>query len=163
MKPQFRAVAVAWVAAVAGLLNACAIGTPVPRLVPADPASASADQAVVLVLTRVVLDRAQRAEFDRQNRRVMASMARQPGLLGFAARKQLFGNQGWTMSVWVDDASRAAFVRSAVHQEAIAKSMPALVSVELKRLTLPRRDLPTDWDTVLQMLAEPAGLRHDWE
>jgi quinol monooxygenase YgiN len=151
-------------AALAGLLNACAVGTPVPRLISPSPNhTGAADQTVVLVLTRVVLNPDKRAEFDRQNSRVMASMGQQPGLLGYAARKQLFGNQGWTMSVWANDEARAAFVRSPVHQEAIAKSMPALVSVELKRMTLQRAELPTDWDAMLRLLADPTGRRNYWE
>jgi heme-degrading monooxygenase HmoA len=143
------------------LLNGCAIGTPWPRIPPASPEAA--DQPVVLVLTRVVVDVKQRAEFDRQNRRVMASMGQHPGLLGFAARRELFGDQGWTMSVWSSDEARAAFVRSAVHQEAIAKSMPALVAVELKRLTVARKDLPSGWNEVQRLLADPEGLRNYWE
>ncbi len=149
-------------AGLAGLFDACTIGTPVPRLVQPDTANA-ADQTVVLVLTRVVLNPDKRGEFDRQNKRVMASMGQHPGLLGYAARKQVFGNEGWTMSVWENDAARAAFVHSAVHREAIAKSTPALVAVELKRLTMPRKDLPQDWDAVLRLLADPEGLRNYWQ
>jgi heme-degrading monooxygenase HmoA len=142
-------------------LGGCAIGTPWPRVAPH-----SVDQGnerVVLVLTRVVVDTQQRSEFDRQNSRVLASMGSQPGLIGYAARRQLFGDQGWTMSVWADDEARAAFVRSAVHREAIAQSLPALRAVELKRLTVARKDLPANWDAVLRMLADPEGLRNYWE
>lgn len=139
------------------LLSACTLGTPWPRLAPATPEAS--EERLVLVLTRVVVNTRQRAEFDRQNRQVLASMRQQPGLLGYAARRELFGSQGWTMSVWADDAARAAFVGSAVHREAIAKSFPALVKVELKRLTVARKDLPADWDAVLRLLAEPEGLR----
>lgn len=159
-----RRLHLASLALLAGLLGACAVATPLPRL--ADPSIAAdrqADQPVVLVLTRVVVDPERRAEFDRQNRRVLASMGQQPGLLGHAVRKQLFGNEAWTLSAWANDEARAAFMRSAVHQEAIAKSMPALVSVELKRLTLPRKDLPRDWDAVLRLLDEPEGRRGYWE
>lgn len=140
-------------------LNGCAIGTPWPRLPAAAPEQAH--QSVVLVLTHVVVDTTQRGEFDRQNSRVLASMGSHPGLIGYAARRQLFGDQGWTMSVWADDESRVAFVRSAVHREAIARSLPALKTVELKRLAVARKDLPADWDQVLRMLADPAG-RHNY-
>lgn len=151
----------ALVSALAMLLGACSIGMPVPRLAP--PADGSAGESVVLVLTRVVVDAARRDEFDRQTRRVLSSMDTHAGLLGYAARRELFGNQGWTMTVWASDEARAAFVRSAVHSEAIAKSVPALATVELKRLTVARKDLPGDWDTVLRMLADPEGLRRYWE
>lgn len=136
-------------------LGACAIGTSFPNLA----ASGPPDQPVVLVLTRVVVDIPQRAEFDRQNGKVMDSMGAQPGLLGYSARRELFGPQGWTMSVWASDEARAAFVRSAVHREAIARSAPAIVTVELKRVTLARKDLPRDWDAALRMLDDPVGRR----
>ncbi len=137
-------------------LGGCAIATPWPRIA-ATPDGG--DEKVVLVLTHVVVDPKQRSEFDRQTGKVLASMSSHPGLIGYAARRQLFGNEGWTMSVWASDEARAQFVRSAVHREAIAKSMPALVTVELKRLTLARTDLPADWDQVLSLLADPAGRR----
>jgi len=139
-------------------LQGCAIGTPWPRLAPDSPEQGA--EQVVLVLTRAVVDAARRSEFDRQNNRVLASMGNQPGLIGYAARRQLIGDQGWTMSVWADDEARAAFVHSPTHREAIAKSLPALRVVELKRLTVSRKDLPADWDAVLHMLADPEGRRN---
>jgi heme-degrading monooxygenase HmoA len=142
-------------------LSSCAIATPWPRL--KSPSAEQGNELVVLVLTRVVLDASRRQEFDRQNSLVLASMGSHPGLLGYAARKQVFGDQGWTMSVWANDAARAAFVRSAVHREAIAKSLPALRGVELKRLTVARKDLPANWDQVIRMLADPEGRRNYWE
>jgi heme-degrading monooxygenase HmoA len=142
-------------------ISACAIGTPWPRVAPGD--AEQGNETVVLVLTRVVVNTRQRSEFDRQNSRVLASMGSQPGLIGYAARRELFGDQGWTMSVWASDEARAAFVRSAVHREAITKSLPALRSVELKRMTVARKDLPPNWDEVLRLLAEPEGLRNYWE
>lgn len=142
-------------------LGGCAIGTPLPRVAPNN--AGQGDETVVLVLTRVVVDTQQRREFDRQNSRVLASMRSQPGLIGYAARRQLFGDQGWTMSVWANDEARAAFVRSAIHREAIAHSLPALRAVELKRMTVARKDLPANWDEVLHLLADPEGLRNYWE
>lgn len=142
-------------------LKGCAISTPWPRMAPADVERSN--DLVVLVLTRVVVDPEQRSAFDRQNSRVMASMRSHPGLLGYSARRELFGDQGWTLSVWASDEARAAFVRSAVHREAIAKSLPALRGVEFKRLTVARKDLPANWDQVLDLLAEPEGRRNYWE
>ena len=63
------------------------------------------------------------------------------------------------MSVWASDADRAGFVRSAVHQEAIAKSAPAVVNIQLKRLSLARKDVPAGWPRALELLAEPGDLR----
>lgn len=38
--------------------------------------------------------------------------------------------------------ARAAIVRSAVHRQAIALSMPTMRAIELKRLNVARKDLP---------------------
>lgn len=65
--------------------------------------------------------------------------------------------------MWASDRDRAKFVNSVVHREAIAKSLPAVRSVELKRVTVTRKDLPTDWDQMLRLLAEPEGRRNYWE
>jgi heme-degrading monooxygenase HmoA len=162
VKPQWHRGAVTLtLTLVLAALNGCAISTPWPRPLPLS--ADLSDEPVVLVLTRVVVNPAQRSEFDQQNGRVMASMGSQPGLIGYAARRQLFGDEGWTMSVWANEEARAAFVRSALHREAIAKSLPALRSVELKRLTIARKDLPTDWEQALRLLADPEGRRNYWE
>lgn len=143
-----------------GLLAGCAVSTPFPR---ANLPAHAANDRVVLVLTRVFVNTEDRAEFDRQTNRVIASLPSYPGLIAFSARRQLFGNTGWTMTVWASDEARARFVQSAVHQEAIAKSMPTLLGVELKRLTLARKDLPTDWQQAIALLDQPEGRRNYWE
>lgn len=142
--------------AVVPLLGACAISTPFPRL---KMSGAGADDQVVVVLTHIVVDSNQRSEFDRQTRRVIDSLPSHSGMLGYSARRQIFGNEAWTMSMWASDADRAGFVRSAVHQEAIAKSAPAVVNIQLKRLSLTRKDVPAGWPRALELLAEPGDLR----
>ncbi|MGY6553530.1 MAG: antibiotic biosynthesis monooxygenase [Wenzhouxiangella sp.] len=131
----------------------CTIGTPWPRmdLALAEPG----EQVVVLALTHVVIDPARRPVFNDANRRVLASMRDQPGLLGYAARRQVFGNEGWTMSVWEDDQARARFLHSPVHLDAIRHSQSAVVRVTTRRFELARKDLPRNWDEALLRLAEP--------
>ena len=143
--------------AVVPLLGACAISTPFPRL--KDAPGAGANDKVVVVLTHIVVNSNQRSEFDRQTRRVIDSLPSHSGMLGYSARRQIFGNEAWTMSVWASDADRAGFVRSAVHQEAIAKSAPAIVNIQLKRLSLTRKDVPAGWPRALELLAQPSDLR----
>ncbi len=143
--------------AVVPLLSACAISTPFPRL--KEVLGEGADDPVVVVLTHIVVNSDQRSEFDRQTRRVLDSLPSHNGMLGYSARRQIFGSEAWTMSVWASDADRAEFVRSAVHQEAIAKSAPAIVNIQLKRLTLARKNVPAGWPRALELLAEPGNLR----
>jgi len=52
---------------------------------------------------------------------------------------------------------------NAVYLEAIAKSKSAIVTVELKRLTMARDELPKNWTQAIQKLDEPGNLRHYWE
>jgi heme-degrading monooxygenase HmoA len=138
------------------LLGGCAVSTPYPRLSAPD---AGGNESVVLVLTRIVVDVDQRDEFDRQTKRVIDSMPQHPGLIGFSARRQLFGSEAWTMSVWASEEARAAFVRSSVHQQAMRQSQAAIVGVELKRLSLPRQQLPGNWAQALALLDQPEGRR----
>ena len=142
--------------AVVPLLGACAISTQFSRL---KMSGAGAEDQVVVVLTHIVVDSNQRSEFDRQTRRVIDSLPSHSGMLGYSARRQIFGNEAWTMSMWASDADRAGFVRSAVHQEAIAKSAPAIVNIQLKRLSLTLKDVPAGWPRALELLAEPGDLR----
>lgn len=147
-------------AAGAACLPGCAVSTPFPRW-PAVPDEAS--QPVVLVVSRVVLDPSRREAFDRQTRQVIGQMASQPGLIGYSARRELFGSQAWTVSAWESEEARAAFMRSAVHRQAVEQGMDGVVSVELKRLTVPRSALPADWPQALAWLAQPGHLRQYWE
>lgn len=142
-------------------LSGCAIGTPYPSI----PVKAPQGQpeTVVLVLTRVIVNTQQRSEFDRQTRRAISGMSSQPGLLGYSARREVFGRQAWTMSVWATEEDRQRFVQGAVHREAIAKGMSGVVTVDLKRLTVQRKDVPADWPAAIKLLADPQGLRNYWE
>lgn len=135
------------------LITGCTIGTTWPRT--ENLSTEDSEQIVVLAMTHVVIDPEQRAVFNRANGRVLASMRNQPGLLSYAARRQIFGTEGWTMSVWEDDQARAQFVASPIHFDAIRQSQSAVVRVTTRRVEIARKDLPASWDEVLLRLAEP--------
>ncbi|MFC3148621.1 antibiotic biosynthesis monooxygenase [Piscinibacterium candidicorallinum] len=141
-------------------LGACSINTPYPRL--ATP-EAAAQAPVVLVLTHATLDPKRRESFDVHTRRVLAEMTRQPGLLGYSARREIFGTQAWTLTIWASEADLARFMNSPVHREAVRKGMEGLVAMESKRLLLKRDALPTSWDQALALLKDPEGRRAYWE
>jgi heme-degrading monooxygenase HmoA len=61
-----------------------------------------------------------------------------PGAVGHSLRKKLFTDEGWTMSVWENEASMNNFVQSGLHKEAVEKSSSALKLVEYARVKLPR-------------------------
>ncbi len=141
-------------------LSACSINTPFPRL---EAGKAAADAPVVLVLTHATLDPKRRESFDVHTRRVLAEMARQPGLLGYSARREIFGTQAWTLTVWSSEADLARFMDSPVHREAVRKGMDGLVAMESKRLVLAREAVPRNWTQALALLKDPEGRRAYWE
>lgn len=145
-----------------GLLVGCAVSTPYPKLSAAD--TTQAEDKVVLVITKIVLKTtSDRSEFDRQTNRLIDTMSTHPGLIGFSARKELLGHQAWTLSVWKSDADRVNFVNSGLHQTAIKQSSSAVGNAQFKRLLLARKELPDNWNKVLDILAEPGGLRNYWD
>jgi len=139
---------------VALLLGGCAIATPFRFVTAPDAAAPDPSAPVVLVLTHAVADPDRRAAFDEHTRRVAAALPSQAGLIGYALRRELLGNEAWTMTVWRDEAARAAFVASPLHQAAIAAGLPGLVKVRFRRMSLPAGALPIGWSDALRLLDE---------
>lgn len=139
-------------AAVTSLLCACAISTPFRGMAPAT-------DSAVLVVTHAVLDPRTRADFDAQTRNVVDGLPLQPGLLGYSVRRELLGNQVWTITVWADEAARARFVASALHREAMAEGSAAITSIRVRRFALPEGSLPVRWRQALELLDGPAPAR----
>ena len=133
----------------------CAISTPVqgPGFDRGQGAIAlDADDRVIVALTHATLgDR--RRTFDDQVDRVADSLPSQDGLIGYSLRKELFGDEAWTMTVWRDEASLQAFVRSSVHQQAIRNSAAELTAAKFARFEVPVSSLPLSWEQALDYLA----------
>lgn len=142
-----------WGAPLALILGGCAIHTPV-RMTPAASVGAP-DASVQVSLTHAVVDPARRAPFDRYVNRVATVLPGEPGLLLYSIRRELFGNQVWTMTAWRSAEDRARFFASGLHREAMAEAGAAIVHVRTVRVVLPRSALPVDWDWALATLGEP--------
>ncbi|MFM9879951.1 MAG: antibiotic biosynthesis monooxygenase family protein [Burkholderiaceae bacterium] len=132
-------------AGLVGLLSGCAISTPFKTI-------SSTPPTVVMVVTHAVLDPNNRAAFDAQTSRVLESLSGQPGLVGYSVRRQLLGNEVWTMTVWASEASRAEFVTSAAHRTAMVNGNSALQTIRLLRVELPQSAVPMAWADALQLL-----------
>jgi quinol monooxygenase YgiN len=143
--------------ALIAFINGCAINSPYPKF---DSSAINADEQLVLVISRIIIDTKQRQEFDKQTSLVIKSMPSHEGMLGFSARREIFGEQAWTLSVWRNNEAVNKFVRSAVHFEAMKKSQPAIVTTEFKRLTVKASELPRNWSDALATLALPGDLRN---
>ena len=143
------------VAGAFALLGGCTISTPFkgPGYDRDDGVTGDRSGATVVVaLTHAVLG-PERRNFDRGVDRVVDSLAQQPGLIGSSLRRELFGNEAWTMTVWRDAAALDAFVRSSVHQQAIRDGAGDLAGANFSRFELPAAALPIDWETALDYLA----------
>ncbi|WP_291299070.1 antibiotic biosynthesis monooxygenase [Elioraea sp.] len=143
----------AGIALLLGALGGCAIATPY-REVGQAPADASADAALVAITeARLGGDRASRAAFWDGVREVERSLPSQPGLLGYALRRELLGNTAWTMTVWDSEEALDRFVGASAHRSAMAAGDPAIASVRFARLTRARDAGPPPWPEALDALA----------
>jgi len=136
--------------ALALALGGCTIATPYRAI---QHAQAPADgDTVVVAITKAVVDPATRGPFDAQVRAVLRSMPGQPGLVGYSVRRELFGRNLWTLTVWENDAALAAFAKGAAHSEAVRVGSPALQDARFARLTMPRGAPPLSWPAALEIL-----------
>ncbi len=117
---------------------------------------ADAGDRVIVALTHATLSE-RRRNFDDDVDAVAASLAATDGLIAYSLRKELLGNQAWTMTVWRDQAALAAFVASSAHQRAIRRSAGELSAVRFRRFEIERSALPISWDTALARLEESAA------
>ncbi len=141
----------------AGLLltGGCAISTPFAG--PGYDSSAGvtldgAGDTVFVVVTRAVTGEDDGGEFGRQTDEVRRTMSSHAGLIGSSFRKQLFGSEAWTLSVWIDDEALQRFVRSSVHRTAVDRT--PLSRADFAYAWVPVEDLPIGWGRALSILQE---------
>jgi heme-degrading monooxygenase HmoA len=139
--------------------SACKIGPPFYRT-PALETGGSPEDKVVVGLTYVKTGKNRQAvnRFWSHVTKVNSAMKSQPGYLGGAIRRQIFGKQGWTMSVWKDHASLDAFVESEYHQKAIREGMAGLDISRFARIEVRRDEVPLSWKRVEEVLT-----KYGWE
>jgi quinol monooxygenase YgiN len=151
-KPRFGQSPTRWLrqALVAGLLalGGCAISIPY-KTVAAPPDSSA---TVVVALTWASLDPQRRAVFDRYTNRLVETLPQQPGLLGYSVRRELLGNEVWTMTVWSSDEARRNYVYSPLHQEAITETYGIIQRARFVRYVTTAAELPPIWPAALKRL-----------
>ncbi|MDJ0942566.1 MAG: antibiotic biosynthesis monooxygenase [Kiloniellales bacterium] len=145
-------------------LGGCAISTPFqgPGYDRRDGVTVDGEGRLVVAVTKAVLrdDGARRATFWDYVFEVEASLPERPGFVGYSLRRELLGKQAWTMTVWTDEASLAAFVESDIHQAAIREALGALACARFARLEVARDEVPVAWDRALALFeaqAAPCG------
>lgn len=133
-------------------LGGCTIATPYKELA-AEP-DADGENTVVISLTHAVLsdDRSKRKRFWNQVESVQATLSNRPGLIGYSMRRELLGNDAWTMTVWRDKESLQAFVTSPTHLAAMRDGLPGLEDARFARFEVERQRVPLSWETALSYL-----------
>jgi len=110
------------------------------------------DRPVLVVVSATEHRPGMRAEFFKDTKAVLATMADQPGLLGHGVRFEIFGSKAWTMTAWKDEASLAAFVRSPAHREAVRRSGETAQNIRFASVEVPLAALPMSWAEAEQRL-----------
>ena len=140
------------------ILSGCKIGTPFSGPATKRPPGpgTSPDDPVVVGLTYVVVgkDKKRAKTFWSHVWNVKEAMQDQPGFLGAAVRRKVFGKEAWTLSVWEDDQSVDAFVGSSYHRKAMKEGWPALTTARFARIQVTRSEIPISWKRAEQILAE---------
>lgn len=152
-------------ASVLGLLSGCTISTPFkgPGYAAGAVTHPTPDDRVLVGLTyiRTGDDSDKNRVFWDQVDNVYQNIAQQPGLIGFSIRKEVFGNQGWTMSVWRDEQSLDQFVASPVHRQAMQEGLPALAQTAFLRFYVAKERIPLPWDEAEALLqSQGRGYTH---
>lgn len=149
MASPSRVLAVAILSLLVGLTG-CAINTPV-RLMPLASGDRP-DDGLQASITHAVIEPEHRAVFDRYVAVVAAQLPRQPGLVAYSIRREVFGNEVWTLTVWRSVEDRALFFGSGLHREAMVQASKAVRRIRSVRLELRRSELPLDWHRALVAL-----------
>ena len=112
-----------------------------------------AGETVVVAVTHAVVDRDKRGPFDEYTQKVAASLPEQPGFIAYSLRIRPFGDEVWTMTMWVHDDAVDSFTASPVHVRAIREGMPAVTAAQFLRFDWPSRGAPPSWDEIKRRLA----------
>ncbi|MEL6715824.1 MAG: antibiotic biosynthesis monooxygenase [Planctomycetota bacterium] len=147
-------------AALALLPSGCAVSRPFrgPGYSSRDGVTVDAPPGgLVVALTEGVLDRSRRRPFDRAIRDVDRGMASQPGLVGYALRKELFGSRVWTMSVWESEEALRRFVRSGLHRDAMQRGGEATLEFRYHSFRAQPGEFPVPWERAIGLLEAEGG------
>jgi heme-degrading monooxygenase HmoA len=160
IRPALRwALSLATLLFVLAWVPGCAVSTPLHwRTEP----GATGDTLYVSV-THAVLRRDKRSPFDAATGDLFRSFEAQeayPGLLAYARRKQLFGSEVWTLTVWRDEASHSAFVRAPGHREAMRQGRSALRRTRFAQLEWPLDQGLPSWREALRALESAPYFDH---
>jgi heme-degrading monooxygenase HmoA len=128
-------------------VGACRIGTPWEEIKSKD---ANLEKEVIVGLTYIEVgnDSEKNKIFWKHTFDLKNKLKKYSGFIGVSIRKEIFGNKGWTMSVWEDEESLEKFVYGERHQKAIDEGKPALIKTKFARIKAKRSEIPFSWKRV---------------
>jgi len=106
----------------------------------------------VVTLSAVESRAGKRKAFFDDTKRVLADLPNQSGLLGYSFRFQIIGRKAWTMTAWMDEASRDRFAASPIHQAAVKNSSVTAQNMRFITVEVPVNELPMKWPDALRLL-----------
>jgi heme-degrading monooxygenase HmoA len=116
-------------------------------------------EQLIVAVTHANVDADKRKSFDEAAYRVLDSLPTQSGLVGYSVRRQVFGNEVWTATVWRDEESIQRFVRSMAHTQAVTQSGSAVQHIQYTRLNIRRDELPINWGQLLEAVQDKEHAR----
>jgi heme-degrading monooxygenase HmoA len=139
-------------ALLAGPLTGFSMAMPY-RVVASPGANAAAEVVVAVTEVRLGADKAARSRFWSQVWAVEKALPNQPGLVGYALRREVFGATAWTMTLWKDEESLRAFMRSEIHRNAVQDGLPATIDTRFVRFRRLGSAGPPEWAEAIERLA----------
>lgn len=109
---------------------------------------------VIIGITNAVLRPFKRTAFDDYTRQVLKSLPANDGYVGHSVRSRIFGNEVWTMTVWRDEQSLDAFVRSDRHRAAIREGLAGVQKAKFLRISWPKSAALPTWNEILARLKD---------
>ncbi|MEM7147509.1 MAG: antibiotic biosynthesis monooxygenase [Verrucomicrobiota bacterium] len=123
-----------------------------PGYDPAQGVTLEVGKEVFVAVTEGQYDKGQGKIFLRQLRQVMDSMPENPGLVGFAVRKQILGRKVWTLSVWKDEASLSHFLRNQAHRQAVSEGGIPPSTFRSAYTHVSPEEIPFSWQEAVALL-----------
>jgi len=137
-------------------LSSCTISTPFRYVDEAENDNSLKSDSLLVVITyaKTGEDSDKNSAFWDNVTRVYDSMDSHSGLVGYSIRRELFGDQAWTITVWRDEESLRNFVSSKEHRQAMREGTGALADMAFARKQVSGGDIPIPWETAEAILRE---------